>query len=74
MATDHTPGPRAGLGPWPLREKSAPAGREAVSFEVSDHVSRFANSETAIRALAAALTEATDEVLKLAASVCPGCL
>lgn len=74
MATDHTPGPRAGLGPWPLREKPAPAGREAVSFEVSDHVSRFANSETAIRALAAALTGATDEVLKLAASVCPGCL
>jgi len=72
MATDHTSSP----GPWPPREFAEPAAATEVPFEVSDHVSRFVDGSdpSALRALATDLAPERGRPLKLAASVCPGCV
>ncbi len=73
MAADKT----AGVGLWPPTEQPEPAGADAVPFEVSDSLSRVLDDGDAstLRTLADELAPTgLDGVLRLTASVCPGCV
>ena len=66
-----------GVGVWPPRERASPAGADEVSFEVSDSLDRVLDSgdTQTLRAVAADLApDDAEAVLRLTASVCPGCV